>query len=219
MGENWEKFWSTETILTKIVDFGRHYYFSYIPIAYLGNVKGKTILEAGCGTCETLVRIAKKAKKVIGIDISKSVLSIAKSNFENNEISKRKFELSKGDLRKMKFKNNTFDITFNTGVVEHFDDDRINNKPVEEMIRVTKKGGRIVFLVPSTYSPYYFYYRLTRLPGLQKLYPWEEHRCYTFAMLQNQLREIKSKYNIKYKTRLCFYSLFTYLIADIMKIR
>ena len=71
MGEDWEKFWSTKTILTKIVDFGRHYYFSYIPLAYLGDLRGKNILEAGCGTCETLVRAAKKAKKVTGIDISK----------------------------------------------------------------------------------------------------------------------------------------------------
>ena len=53
----------------------------------------------------------------------------------------------------MKFNNNTFDVTFNTGVIEHFDDDKINNKPVEEMIRVTKKKGKIIILVPSAYSP------------------------------------------------------------------
>lgn len=219
MGENWEKFWSTEGILTKIVNFGRHYYFSYIPMAYLGDVRGKNILEAGCGTCETLIRIAKNAKKVTGIDISKNVLSIAKANFEKNKIPKNKYRLEVGDLLNMRFKSNTFDITFNTGVVEHFDDDKINNKPVEEMLRVTKKGGRIIFLVPSTYSPYYAYYRATRLPlpGLRKLYPWEDHRCYTFSMLRSQLEEIKDKYNLCYKMGLCFYSLFTYLVAEIKK--
>jgi len=217
MGEDWEKFWSTKTILTKIVDFGRHYYFSYIPVAYLGRMKGKSILEAGCGTGETLVRIAKKAGKVTGIDISPKVLLIAKANFKKNKIPKEKYLLAIGDLLNMKFKDNTFDITFNTGVVEHFDDDKVNNRPVEEMIRVTKKRGTIVFLVPSTYSPYYVYYRLTMLPGLKKFYPWEEHRCYNYAMLKKQMEEMRAKYHIKYKIRFCFLSILTYLVTEIEK--
>ncbi len=211
MGEDWEKYWNRDTILTRIIDFGRAHYFSKIPISYLGNVKEKTVLEAGCGTSESLVRIARKAKKVTGIDYSKNALSLSKAKFEMNKIPKEKYSLVLGSIEDMKFEDNTFDITFNTGVIEHFDDDKINNKPVEEMIRVTKKGGKIIILVPSSYSPFYLYYLVSRIPNLNALYPWEEHRFYTFKMFRNQLDEL----NVKYKVRLCLRSLFTYLVAEI----
>ena len=213
MAEDWEKYWRKDNILTKIVEFMRIHYFADIPIAYLGNVKDKIVLEAGCGTSESLARIARKAKKVVGIDVSKNALLESKANFEKNKVTKEKYSLTLGTIENMKFKDNTFDITFNTGVIEHFDDDKISNKPVEEMIRVTKKGGKIIILVPCTYSPFYLYYLISRIPGLSKLYPWEEHRFYTFKMFRDQLNEL----NVKYKIKLNFKSLFLYIVAEIIK--
>lgn len=214
MPEDWEKYWKKRTLMTRIVDFMRVHYFAYIPISYLGNIEGKNILEAGCGTSESLAKIAKKAKKVTGIDIAKQSLLRSKANFEKNKIPKEKFSLVLGNIQNMRFNDNTFDITFNTGVIEHFDDDKINNKPVEEMIRVTKKSGKVIILVPSVYSLLYIYYLISRIHGLNKLYPWEEeHRFYTFKMLKNQLDEL----NLKYKIKLCFRSLFVYLVAEIIK--
>ena len=85
MAEDWEGYWKRKTILTRIVDFMRINYFADIPISYLGDLDGKTVLEAGCGTSESLVRIAKKAKKVVGIDISQKALDRSKVNFEKVE--------------------------------------------------------------------------------------------------------------------------------------
>ncbi|MBI2208878.1 class I SAM-dependent methyltransferase [Candidatus Woesearchaeota archaeon] len=213
MPEDWEKYWKSKNILNRIVDFMRINYFADIPPSYLGNMEGKTILEAGCGTSESLVRIAKKAKKVTGIDISEKALERSRINFIRSKVQKKKYSLVLGDIQKMKFKDNTFDITFNTGVVEHFDDDKINSKPIEEMVRVTKKGGKIVILVPSIYSPYYIYYLFTRIPGLNGLFPWEAHRFYTYKMLKNQLKAL----NLNFKIRLNFKSLFLYIVAIIRK--
>jgi len=213
MTENWEGYWKRKSILNRIVDFMRVNYFAEIPISYLGNAKGKNVLEAGCGTSESLVRIAKKAEKVMGIDISKKVLVRSKVNFDKHKVSKNKYSLVLGDIQKMKFKDNTFDITFNTGVIEHFDDNKINSKPVEEMVRVTKKGGKIVILVPSVYSPFYWYYLFTRIPGLNKLYPWEPHRFYSYRILRDQLNFL----NLKFKIKLDFASLFLYIVAIIKK--
>lgn len=214
MGNDWEGYWKSRTILSRIVDFMRTHYFVDIPIHHLGNIKGKNILEAGCGTSESLVKIAKQAGKVVGLDFSNKSISLSKVNFEKHKIPKEKYSLVLGDIQKMKFKDNSFDITFNAGVIEHFDDDKINNKPVKEMIRVTKKGGRVVILVPCVYSLFYIYYLASRIPGLNKIYPGEEsHRFYTFKMLKKQLDEL----NAKYKIRLCFRSLFVYLVAEITK--
>ncbi len=214
MREDWEKYWKSSTIVSRIVDFMRTHYFADIPIYYLDNIKGKNILEAGCGTSESLVRIARKAKKVTGLDLSNESISLSKANFEMHNIPKEKYSLVLGDIQDMKFKSNSFDITFNAGVIEHFDGDKINNRPVKEMIRVTKKNGKVIILVPSKYSLFYLYYLASRVPGLNKIYPGEEsHRFYTFKMLKNQLDEL----NVRYKITLCFRSLFVYLVAKITK--
>lgn len=214
MGNDWEEYWKSRNIVSKTMDFMRTHYFADIPLYHLGNIKGKNILEAGCGTSESLVRIAKKAKKVTGLDLSKKSVSLSKANFKRHNIPKEGYSLVLGDIQKMKFNDNSFDITFNAGVIEHFDGDKINNKPVEEMIRVTKKGGKIVILVPCVYSLFYIYYLISRIHGLNRIYPGEEsHRFYTFKMLKSQLDEL----NVKYKIRLCFRSLFVYLVAEITK--
>lgn len=213
MGEDWDNYWNKRTFLTRAVDFARTHYFSDIPLHYLGNINGKTVLEPGCGTCESLVKIAEKAKKVTGLDISRNSILLSKNKFKKLKIPSEKYSLVIGNICNMEFEDGTFDIVFNTGVIEHFDDDKINNKPVEEMIRVTKKDGKIVILVPSTYSLFYFYYLVTRLLRLAKLYPWEEHRFYTFKMLRKQLNEL----NVRYKIKLNFKSLFLYIVAEIIK--
>ncbi|MEK6943391.1 MAG: methyltransferase domain-containing protein [Nanoarchaeota archaeon] len=213
MAEDWEGFWKSGSVLNRIVDFARKHYFAGVPLGYLGNLKNKNVLEAGCGTSETLVVIAKKAKKVTGTDISKKALDISKKKFSKNGIRKEKYSLLIDNIQNMKFRDGTFDIVFNAGVIEHFDDDRINSRPLQEMIRVTKKGGKIVVLVPSVYSPYYLYYIFSRVPGLNRIYPWDEHRFYSYRMLSNQVKEL----NVNYKIRLDWKTMFLYIVAVIEK--
>mgnify|MGYP001613063726 CR=1 FL=1 len=62
MAEDWDKFWENESISKKIVAFMRHNYFSNVVASYIRPVENREILEAGCGTCESLVKIARKAK-------------------------------------------------------------------------------------------------------------------------------------------------------------
>lgn len=219
MGEDWEKYWMEDSFLRRVVSFARSNYFADISVSHLGDIKNKKVLEPGCGTCESLVRVAKKAEKVVGMDMSHSVLSLAKKNFLKNNLSEEKYELVKGDIQNMKFQDEMFDTTFNAGVIEHFDDDKINNRPVEEMLRVTKKGGSVIILVPSAYSLYRLYYMVSRIPGLNSIYPWgEEHRFYTFKMMQTQLEDLKRNHKIKYSIRLCWRSGFIYLVANITKL-
>ena len=89
--ENWEKYWSSNTILTRIITFMRVRFFGKISISHLGNLNGKNILEAGCGTGESLVNITRKAKKLTGLDISKSILELTRKNFEKHNIKKEKY--------------------------------------------------------------------------------------------------------------------------------
>ena len=59
----------------------------------LGNVRGKTILCLGCGAGEECAHLKSLgAKKVIGVDISKSLINIAKKNFPDIEFKIRSEE-------------------------------------------------------------------------------------------------------------------------------
>ena len=216
----WDGYWKSKSIVSRIVDFMREHYFCKIPIYHMGNIKNKLILEPGCGTSETLVRIARQSKKVVGFDISKESLEVSRLNFKKHKVPKNKYELVLGDMHKMKFKDNSFDIVFNAGVMEHFDDDKINNVPLKEMVRVTKKGGQVVFLVPCVYSPYYLWYLVSRIPGLHRIFPGEEnHRFYTFKIMKEQFEGLKQEYNlnVKCKMRLCWRTMFLYMVGIIEK--
>ncbi len=104
-----------------------------------------TILDLGCGYGRVAIKLVKKAQKVVGIDISKKNIELAKKIMYDH----KNCELFIMDASKLKFPNNYFDKVFclQNGISAF----KVN--PIElikESIRVTKKGGSVFF---STYSP------------------------------------------------------------------
>lgn len=117
--------------------------------------KDKKILEAGCGSGRKCIGLAKKFpnSKIIGIDLSTKTLKIAKKGVQIRKLKNMKFK--KADIFKLPFKNNHFDVVFNVGVIEHFEDYK---KIVKEMKRVVKKGGKIIVAVPHKLNLFHFIY-------------------------------------------------------------
>lgn len=181
----WNDFWQEEkTSFSKnIVNFARKYYFSKMIAKQLKNYNNKTVLEAGSGSCESLIYITKKAKKIIGLDNSKNAINLGHKNFRKANIPKEQYQLVLGDIFNIPFPDNSFDIVFNAGVIEHFD----SIKPIKEMIRVTKQGGKTVIAVPAKNSVYTWIFKILHLLKLKKYYPWEEHKFYTKKMMKKEL--------------------------------
>jgi ubiquinone/menaquinone biosynthesis C-methylase UbiE len=103
--------------------------------------KNKVVLDVGCGSGRFCVLACKlEAKKVIGIDSSKININYNKKKFR--KFSNLKFIY--GDNTKLKLKNNFSDITISQGVIHHTTD---MFGSLNELIRVTKKGGKILILV------------------------------------------------------------------------
>lgn len=181
----WEGFWTEEkpSFSKKLVNFARKFYFSKMIVRQLGSHKGKTVLEAGSGSCESLIPLSRKAEKVVGLDNSKNAIKLGYKNFRNSKIKEEKYRLVLGDIFHMPFPDNSFDLVFNAGVIEHFD----SIKPIEEMIRVTKNNEKTIILVPAKYSPYTLVFKILKILGLRKLYPWEDHKFYTKEMMKKEL--------------------------------
>lgn len=75
----------------------------------LGNVKGKKILDLGCGTGIYAKILRKRGARVKGIDVSSKEIEIARE--QNPGI-----EFIIGNAEKLPYKNKEFDIVLSTSV-------------------------------------------------------------------------------------------------------
>jgi len=116
-------------------------------IAELKKSSKKIILDAGCGIGSYPVIGAALGHKTIGIDISVESIKIAKSVANKFGIS----GLIVGDVRKLPFKSNTFDIVTSGGVVEHFIE---TEEALIEAYRVLKNNSNLLINVPHKMSFY-----------------------------------------------------------------
>ncbi|KKP96461.1 MAG: Methyltransferase type 11 [Candidatus Levybacteria bacterium GW2011_GWA2_36_13] len=106
--------------------------------------KNKKYLEIGCGPFFIGQEIATKGAFVVGIDYSMNALKLAKFYLDEEGIDN--YLLVCGDIAKMPFKDNVFDILYGGGVIEHFKD---TVGVVKENHRVLKKGGVAFNSVPK----------------------------------------------------------------------
>ncbi|MDD4938558.1 MAG: radical SAM protein [Candidatus Omnitrophica bacterium] len=108
--------------------------------------KGARILEAGCGLGVWVFLFEGMGFKTFGVDFSETGLRAASAYGKQYGISAK---LTRADIRRMPFPDNTFDVIVSYGVVEHFDDS-IN--AVKEMLRVLKPGGTCLVTTPNPFN-------------------------------------------------------------------
>ncbi|HPD82160.1 MAG TPA: class I SAM-dependent methyltransferase [Candidatus Pacearchaeota archaeon] len=103
--------------------------------------KDSKVLEVGCGDGRSLKDIIDITQNLVGIDIDKNAVIIAKKNFEKYP----EVNIIEGDGRKLPFENATFDFVICMTSFVNFD----NNKYIilEEMGRVLKNKGEIIMSV------------------------------------------------------------------------
>ena len=131
--------------------FKENYFHRRMFDYFKGKIKNKNIkvLDCGCapGNWARWFREEFNAR-VFGVDISKIGLDQSKKKVPDG-----KFVIA--DVRKTPFKNNTFDLIYHFGLIEHFDD----FLPIlKENYRILKKGGKIILTVPNNSKPSLTYY-------------------------------------------------------------
>lgn len=113
-------------------------------------LRANSILDVGCGEGFTLKKLEEKkiGKMNEGIDYSSDAIKIGKKIYPE-------LNLKKGDVYKLDYKDNSFDLSICTEVLEHLENP---TKAVEEIRRVTSKY--IVFSVPN--EPFFIMANLLR---------------------------------------------------------
>ena len=178
----WAKFYDYTPIIGS--------WLRHIQIKSIKEIKIKdnlSILDIGCGTGYSLLKISEKTNNSIlsGIDISEEMLKIAKTKTES--IKKNKIILKKASAEKIPFESNFFDYIICTDALHHFINPQAS---FNEMSRILKKGGKII-IADVNIGPLWLSNILFKLePGFIHMYEKREmHELFQ----KNKIKTIKQK--------------------------
>lgn len=110
----------------------------------LPHIKGKVVLDVGCGSGAKADIFSRSARKIYGIDINRGDIENAKKKYQANNLF-----FKKGDAARIPFKDNTFDLVYGHWLIEHLEEPA---KFINEAYRVLKPDGILVLWVPNLWS-------------------------------------------------------------------
>jgi SAM-dependent methyltransferase len=114
----------------------------YLPrLVDFSGFRGRRLLEIGCGAGIDLARFAEGGAVCTGVDLSRTAIDLAKTNFKNRNLT--------ADLRVMngeslEFPDGSFDTVYAHGVLQYTADAQAM---ADEARRVLKPGGRFIAMV------------------------------------------------------------------------
>lgn len=104
----------------------------------LPNLENKKVLMLGCGTGEESLMLKEfGATDIVGIDLSKESINLAKESYSE-------YEFLVGDMHKLPFENMSFDFVYSSLAIHYSDNPESVYK---EIYRVLKENGQLLFSV------------------------------------------------------------------------
>ena len=121
-------------------------------LEWLGDLRGKTLLDLGCGLGEGAVYFAKKGAYVTAADLSGEMLEVVKRLAEKHQVD---MITQKCLADTTPFPDATFDIVYSGNLLHHVDIEAT----LKEVCRILKPGGMAVFWDPLAHNPLIKCYR------------------------------------------------------------
>jgi len=142
----------------------------------LGNLRGKSLIDIGCGPGTYSVEFAKKGANVLGMDLSQKMLDKARNDAKMADV---KLTLQRADAHLIPCTDDCFDIAVIILAI-------LNDKIVEEAARVLKPGG--LLLISDTH------------PTLEAKGHWKSNKIGTPRIIEDYFSREKKKWQISYNT-------------------
>jgi SAM-dependent methyltransferase len=109
----------------------------------LGDLRGRRVLELGCGGAQCSIAFAKQGATAIGVDFSSEQLAFARRLCDREEV---RVELRFGDLADLAFlRADSIDLVFSAYAFGYVED---LNRVFRQVHRVLKVGSPLVFSLP-----------------------------------------------------------------------
>lgn len=116
---------------------------------------GSKILEVGAGTGRYSIALAKEGMDVTSVELVDKNLEILRANSKGLD----NLKAFQGDATELtRFADGSFDVTLVLGPLYHLYDKDDINKAIDEAIRVTKKGGVVMYAFISVFAIMYAEY-------------------------------------------------------------
>jgi ubiquinone/menaquinone biosynthesis C-methylase UbiE len=122
-------------------------------LQHLGDVRGKYLLDLGCGAGENSVYFATKGARCVAADYSPGMVEVALKLAEANGVQ---VEGQVTNAMALNFPDNTFDIVYASNLLHHIPDPTLT---IQEAYRVLKPGGQFCFWDPLKHNPVINVYR------------------------------------------------------------
>ena len=107
---------------------------------------GEFLLDAGCGTGIFTMDMLSCGARVVGIDLSLSMIRRARHKARTSRL-----RILSADIIRLPFPENSFDKAVSITALEFIPDAR---KAVKELFRVTRSGGPVVVATLNSQSPW-----------------------------------------------------------------
>jgi 2-polyprenyl-3-methyl-5-hydroxy-6-metoxy-1,4-benzoquinol methylase len=145
------------------------------------DLKIESILDVGCGEGITLSKLKENkilrqssgqvGRRLEGIDYSKEAVEIANKNYPN-------LHILEGDIYKLKYKDNSFDLVICSEVLEHLEDPQ---KALRELARVSRRY--ILLSVPN--EPWFYLFNYTQWgKDIGHINKWSRNKFIKFINLE-----------------------------------
>ena len=143
--QHWERFWEEKKDIDQVYsNEGR----IYNNLKSLTDFAGKKILEVGAGSGRDSFQLARDQAQVYVVDYSPKSLEIIQ---DLNKKESSQIHCILADAFQMPIPDNSFDIVFHQGLLEHFRDPY---PLLKENYRILKPGGLLLVDVPQRYHIY-----------------------------------------------------------------
>lgn len=118
----------------------------------LGNLKGKKLLDLGCGAGENSVYFALQGANCVATDYSPGMLETAQLLARKYQVE---IETKCINAEEIEFPDNSFDCVYAANLLHHVRPETA----LQEMHRVCKPGGKVCFWDPLRHNPVINIYR------------------------------------------------------------
>jgi len=155
---DWERLWRTHRRAHGIDPLGREILATIQE--NVGEWRDRLLLEAGAGTGEISLELARQGARVAMVDFALDALPAIRSR---SAADARVVALAAADVRRLPFRDGSFDVVWSSGLLEHFSEGDLA-QVLEEMARVSR--GFVVSFVPNLNSSFYLLWSyLLKLAG------------------------------------------------------